>query len=367
MYRKSDLTGKLREGRTEKSDEIYTNPDNDPRGPWTSVSYVNPAAKEKRKNLVYKIKNPFTGVLIEHPTNAWKYKPETNQKHITENRLLWGELGGFQYPRLKKFLSEVSEGLVPVDLWRYDIAGTTDEGSKELEEILGRALFENPKPTKLIKKVISLFTDSEEEAIILDCFAGSGTTAQATLELNSEDNGNRQFILVQLDESNKQGELVNICETITAERVRRVIKGIPNAKKEALREGLGGTFSYFELGEEIEYNQFLTKTDNYPSWEELARFVFFNATGEQLDLNKCDPSRNYVGESLRHVVWLFYQPDHVWLRSNGFTLTQAEGLPRAPEGKRNLVFAPMKYVDDDSLYYLKVDYLQLPYEIYRMK
>ncbi|HRI61919.1 MAG TPA: hypothetical protein PK228_19405, partial [Saprospiraceae bacterium] len=138
-------------------------------------------------------------------------------------------------------------------------------------------------------------------------------------------------------------------------------------KKEALREGLGGTFSYFELGGEIEYNRFLTGTDSYPGWDELARFVFFTATGEQLDLAKSDPAKNYVGESLKHVVWLFYQPDYAWLRSSGFTLAQAESLPKAPEGKRNLVFAPMKFVDDDSLYWLRIDYLQLPYEIYRMK
>lgn len=242
-------------------------------------------------------------------------------------------------------------------IWYHEDVGSNRTSKIEINSILGETnTFDTPKPVRLIKRILEIATD--ENSIVLDSFAGSGTTAQAVLEMNQADGGNRRFILVEMED---------YAEKITAERVRRVIKGVPGAKKEALRAGLGGTFSYFELGDEIEYNQFLTRADTYPAWEELARFVFFTATGEQLDLTKCDPARNYVGESLRHVVWLFYQPDHVWLRTHGFTLAQAEDLPRAPEGKRNLVFAPMKYVDDDSLYWLRVDYLQLPYEIYRMK
>src|SRR3990170_6411533 len=92
-YRKSSMVSQLKEARSEKSDSIYTNPDKDTRGLWTSVSYVNPATKAQRPNLTYKIKNPFSKAMIEHPTNAWKYSYEVYLEHAKENRLYWGEKG----------------------------------------------------------------------------------------------------------------------------------------------------------------------------------------------------------------------------------------------------------------------------------
>ena len=138
VYRRSSDLNYLREQRNEKSDAIYENPDDDPRGPWTSVSYVNPATRSQRPNLVYEIENKRTGQKISHPTNAWKFECNEHKKHVSEDRLWWGKSGRLKYPRLKKFLSEVSDGLVPVDLWKHVDTGTTDEGSKQLEMILGR-------------------------------------------------------------------------------------------------------------------------------------------------------------------------------------------------------------------------------------
>lgn len=106
-YRKSPELSILRESRSEKTNSIYTNPDNDPRGPWTSVSYVNPATKEQRPNLSYPLLNPITGETVTHPTNAWKYEKSTYEQHVADSRLYWGKDGGNTYPRLKKFLSEM--------------------------------------------------------------------------------------------------------------------------------------------------------------------------------------------------------------------------------------------------------------------
>ena len=208
----------------------------------------------------------------------------------------------------------------------------------------------------MIKKILKIATD--EDSLVLDSFAGSGTTAQAVLELNKEDEGNRRFILVEME---------GYADKITAERVRRVVRGVPEAKKEAVREGLGGTFSYFELGEEIYWEQMVGRSAGLPGYDELARFVFFTATGEQLDLVGLRPEAYFAGESLRHVVYLWYRPDHAWLRNTAFTLADAEALPAAPPGKRRLVFAPMKYVDWETLDDLNIDFVQLPWEIYRMK
>ena len=218
----------IKEKRSDKADSIYSNPDNDPRGAWTSVSYVNPATKEQRPNLVYPILNPITGVVVEHPTNAWKYEKSTYDKHVQENRLYWGKAGENTYPRLKKFLSEMDGGMVPVDLWRQEDTGTTDQGSKELESLLGRKIFDFPKPQSLVKRIISLILNGDDgkNNIILDFFSGSATTAHAVMQLNAEDGGHRKFIMVQLPEkTDEKSEAYkagykNICE-IGKERIRR--------------------------------------------------------------------------------------------------------------------------------------------------
>lgn len=218
----------IKEKRNEKADSIYSNPDNDPRGAWTSVSYVNPATKDQRPNLSYPVYNPFTGASIEHPTNAWKYEKATYEKHVRENRLYWGKSGENTYPRLKKFLSEMDGGMVPVDLWRQEDTGTTDQASKELENLLGRKIFDFPKPKELIMRVISLIIsrDTGKDSIILDFFSGSATTAHAVMQLNAEDGGHRKFIMVQLPEkTDEKSEAYkagykNICE-IGKERIRR--------------------------------------------------------------------------------------------------------------------------------------------------
>lgn len=218
----------IKEKRSDKADSIYSNPDNDPRGAWTSVSYVNPATKEQRPNLVYPILNPITGVVVEHPTNAWKYEKSTYDKHVQENRLYWGKAGENTYPRLKKFLSEMDGGMVPVDLWRQEDTGTTDQGSKELESLLGRKIFDFPKPQSLVKRIISLILNGDDgkNNIILDFFSGSATTAHAVMQLNAEDGGHRKFIMVQLPEATDEKSEAykagykTICE-IGKERIRR--------------------------------------------------------------------------------------------------------------------------------------------------
>ena len=223
-FRKSPTCEMLRESRSEKNDSIYSNPDDDPRGPWTSVLYVNPATKTQRPNLSYTLVNPFTGENVEHPTNAWKYEKETYEIHKKENRLYWGRNGENKYLRLKKFLSEMNNGVVPVNLWYYKDVGTTESATKEIESIIGKGLFVFPKPIGLVKKALDIASD--KDSIILDFFSGSATTAHAVMQLNAEDGGNRKFIMVQLPEvCDEKSEAAKagyrtICE-IGEERIRR--------------------------------------------------------------------------------------------------------------------------------------------------
>lgn len=199
-YRKSEMLTDIKEPRNDKSDEIYSNPDNDPRGVWTSVSYVNPASREDRPNLCYPIANPITGKSIEHPTNAWKYEYNTYLLHDKENRLYWGQEGKNTYPRLKKFLSEMDGGMVPSNFWKREDVGTTDQASADLEKLIGRGVFPFPKPAQLVQKAISYIINKEEDkdCIVLDFFAGSGTTGHAVMNQNIKDGGHRKFILVQI-------------------------------------------------------------------------------------------------------------------------------------------------------------------------
>ena len=199
-YRRSQELINIKEPRTESANELYSNPDNDERGPWTSILYTNPALRDERPNLCYPIKNPFTGEMVEHPTNAWKYEYATHLQHVKENRLYWGQDGHNTYPRLKKFLSEMEGGMVPTNIWKKEDAGTTDQATTELEELIGRGIFPFPKPAQLVQKAISFFINGndDKDCIVLDFFAGSGTTGHAVINQNILDGGHRKYILVQI-------------------------------------------------------------------------------------------------------------------------------------------------------------------------
>ena len=224
----------------------------------------------------------------------------------------------------------------------------------EYEEFGIKQKFDYPKPVSLIKELIQASTESED--IILDSFAGSGTTAHAVLELNKEDGGNRKFILVEQED---------YANTISAERVRRVIKGVKTAKNENLKKGTGGTFSYFQLGESIEMESILTGK-SLPSYEELARYIFYTATGQEFHEKKINRKTHFIGETEHYELYMLYEPNIDWLKQNALTLDGVRSMPKYT-GKQRLVFAPAKYVDDYTLLEHRIDFCQLPYEIYRIQ
>lgn len=228
-YRKSAYLEEIKEPRDDKANSTYSNPDNDPRGVWTSVSYVNPATKEQRPNLSYDLENPITGEAVTHPTHAWKCEKSTYLRHVDENRLYWGRDGNNTYPRKKKFLSEMEGGMVPVNFWTRQDAGTTDEASKDLEKLMKSKVFDFPKPFLLIQKALRIGTESN--GIILDFFTGSATTAHAVMRQNAEDSGNRKYIMVQLPEACKNNTEAHkagykTIADIGKERIRRTAKKI---------------------------------------------------------------------------------------------------------------------------------------------
>ena len=341
--------------RTEEQDARYSNPDKDPRGPWKSgdLSARNPYSKGK-----YSIKCPGGRVISGPPPgNYWRYSEENLWRMDKENRIWWGEDKN-QVPAIKRFLSEVKQGLVPETIWTYKEVGHTQDAKKELLQLFAQDYheFTTLKPTELIKRILRLSTDPEEETVILDSFAGTGPTAQAVLSLNAEDGGNRRFILVECED---------YADSMTAERVRRVIKGSPTAKDEALKKGLGGSFSFFELGKPIELESIL-EGNSLPTYNELARYVFYTATGEEFDDKAVKEKKRFIGESRNYQVFLFYEPNLERLKNLAFTLDMAKSLPPIKKEKRRLVFAPTKYLDQEHLDQFKIDFAQLPFEIYEL-
>ena len=350
-YRKTGLCEKFNFLlRSETANARYENPDNDPRGPWTSVALQ---AKSGSEAGVYEITFPNGVSWKPVPGTYPRLTKEALLKGYKEGRLWFGK-SGKNVPRLKKYLSEVQEGMVTNSILLNSEVGSTQSAKELLKFILEENIFETPKPIGLVKRFVELTCD--KDSIILDSFAGSGTTAHAVLDLNKEDGGNRKFVLVECED---------YADTITAERVRRVIKGVPNARDEKLRKGLGGTFSYFELGDPIEMESIL-EGNKLPSFIELARYVFYTATGEEFGPERVDEARNFIGESKEYEVYLFYKPDIEYLKSTALTLERAKNLGPYKEKKR-LVFAPGKYLDTDYLLEYHIDYCQLPFEIYKLR
>lgn len=211
--------------RTDEANERYKNPDNDPRGPWKSSDLTR---QEYRSNDDYEIINPLTGKGFRPPTgNSWG-RPKTNIEELIRDNRIWFGSDGNSMPSLKRFLSEVKQGITPQTIWMRKDVGDTQEGKKIIIDIFGNAtIYETPKPPRLVIKQLVTANFSKDD-IILDFFAGSATTAHAVLDLNKQDNGNRKFILVQLpepcapeSEAFKAG--YKTIADIGKERIRRVI------------------------------------------------------------------------------------------------------------------------------------------------
>jgi adenine-specific DNA-methyltransferase len=208
--------------RTEKQTQRYTNPDNDPRGDWSSGEYVSGKSRQERPTLWYSIRHPKTREEVWPEENAvWRYSREKHLQMEREGRLYWGPDMSYKLPRLKRYLGEMQDGVVPSTWWPFQEVGHNDEGQKETAELLGPKVFSTPKPVRLLRRMLEIGCGKKD--IVMDFFAGSGATAHAVLDLNKQDGGNRKFILIQLPEPTERKDYPTIAE-ITKERVRRVIK-----------------------------------------------------------------------------------------------------------------------------------------------
>ena len=213
---------------SERKTEQYSNPDNDPRGPWASGNMAGLLDATQRPNCHYDLINPETGINYGRPKMGWRYDQNTMNRLIKENRIIWPDSPEGR-PRKKTFLSEISVVLPGFSSVIGDEIYTRT-GTKQLDDIFEKRPFDFPKPVELIQQLVQQCTQSD--STVLDFFAGSGTTLHAVMQLNKEDGGRRQCILVTNNEN-------NICRDVTYERNKRVIEGYTTPKGvqvEGLRE-----------------------------------------------------------------------------------------------------------------------------------
>lgn len=241
--------------RTEDQLANYRNPDNDSRGPWTRGSLIR-----REGDYTYKVRRP-DGVEISAPAgSSWRVAEATMERLRVENRLWWGTDSTGELPFAKKFLSEVQQGVVPTTWWNYEFAGSTRNAKAELKDLFPEgAPFDTPKPCKLIRKILEISTD--KESLVLDFFAGSGTTAQAILEINKEDGGARKFILVQLPEVTDRVDFQTIAD-ICKERVRRIGTKLVVEERQTQLD-LGAKDSKLDVG----FRVFKLTSSNFKTWD----------------------------------------------------------------------------------------------------
>lgn len=413
IYAKNNsLLDRFRLERTEEADARYSNPDDDLRGVWTSSDITR---REYREHDFYPITLPSGREVYPAQGRSWAIPKESYEKLKADNRLWFGEDGNAM-PRRKRFLSEIAGGIVPTTWFTTSVAGSNGDAKKEISKIFSDTpdLFGTPKPVSLVSRVLEMAL--HENGVILDSFAGSGTTAHAVLEANRKDNGNRKFILVECED---------YADTLTAERVRRVINGYPfkgNQKQELLSEkitwsvfekkhaellekiakveakhskdfdkikkelkdgvltvtgerkvdefapGIGGSFTYCTLGEPIQIESLLTG-DAMPSFDALARYVFYTATGQSLETVAKASADGFIGETDLFRIHLFYRPDSEWLRSNEAALNADKVEVIAKNNatkKRTIVFAVAKFMSQKDLTEKRIEFCQLPYAIHRI-
>lgn len=250
----------------EKQAAVYKNPNKDPNGRWQSISM---SAQGFRPNQMYEIETP-SGKKIRPPEGrCWSTIEPEYLKLKAAGKIYFGKDGN-GVPRVIRYLSEV-EGFVPWTWWPHEEVGHTDEARKEVQSLFGtQTAFDTPKPTRLLQRVIQIATRPGE--LVLDSFAGSGTTGHAVLKQNAEDGGQRRCILVEMDPG--------IARNVTAERVRRVAEGYTNAKGEAVA-GLGGGFQFCRLSAEPLFNADGSVREDV-RFAQLAEFVWFAETGTGL-------------------------------------------------------------------------------------
>ena len=273
--------------RTDAQLAMYSNPDNDPKGDWSTSPLHAKSGKNTNQSFEYKFRN---GVVWSPPPGTFPRHSRETLAELDKNNEIWFGKSGKATPRKKIYLSEVKPGVTPVTVWLNDEVGNTSDANDELKVLLGSGIFDNPKPTTLIKRIIQLSTSPSEGDIVLDFFAGACTTADAVLDLNEEDRGNRRFICVQLPEplsppkTSKNGTLLRSVADIGKERIRCVIARIQ------YQDDVQRPIEFPEEHNQLGFKVFKLAESNYRSWQDHTEQEYDSYIEEMALLN--DPLIN---------------------------------------------------------------------------
>lgn len=383
--------------RTAEMDAIYKNPDNDSR-PWASDNPYAPGAAT-HQGMVYAIQHPFDGRLL-YPSNGrcWTFGQEQMLEYMNAwanyelrdlhdekeraaicgiseldvrkevkaimlsdsldiaskraqsvlERGSWPRFyftkGGKGGIRRKTYLENVG-GKLPTNFWPYTEVGHTDEAAKQIKAIFGgEATFDTPKPSRLIEFVLKIA--SSEDALILDSFAGSGTTAHAVLNMNKADGGHRKFILV---------EMGDYADTTTAERVKRVINGYGKDKNAV--GGTGGNFSYYELGERLLLPD--GNLNESVGTDKIRDYIWYTETKKPA-VNQQNGSLYFLGENNHTAYYFYYEPDQMCVLDYAF-------LSTIPEKAENyLIYADRCALSESDLLRFGITFKKIPRDIARV-
>ncbi len=284
--------------RTENQIATYKNLDNDYRGVWASQPIQ---VKTPSEAYIYEIITPIGKSFFPPIGRSWQFTKERYEELVKDNRIWFGE-NGMNVPRIKKFLSEVKQGVIPKTIWLYDEVGSNDDAKREIKRLFDKVTFDTPKPPSLIERILQISTN--KNSIILDSFAGSGTTAHAVLNLNKKDGGNRKFICIEMED---------YAETITAERVKRVIKGYGTA------EATKGNFDFFKLGQPMFLDD--GNLNELVGIEKIRQYVYYTETKTPLTETKHKDNKHFLGKNNDTAYYFHYEQDEVTTLDHAFLAT----------------------------------------------
>ncbi|MFD2552392.1 site-specific DNA-methyltransferase [Bizionia sediminis] len=334
VYCKKDFQiGRLK--RTDEHNKAYSNPDNDPNGKWRSGDVRSPNLRE---NLIYDIITP-SGKKIKAPDIGWRWSKELIAKKIKTGEIIFND---DETKITRKIYLNQQQGRVVESIWFGKDVGTTRDANKLLKTIFDNDVpFDTPKPIELIERVLEISTD--KNSIILDSFAGSGTTAHSILNLNQQDGGNRKFILVEMED---------YANTITAERVKRVINGYGEGSKAI--EGTGGDFTYYELGEPLFLDNGFLNEDI--ALDKILEYVWYSEAKTPFT----KPKEDYLlGAKNDTAYYFYYQKDSI--------TTLDESFLRSIKTKANqyIIYADNCLLDQSIMDKYNIVFKKIPRDITR--
>ncbi|MFW6224165.1 MAG: site-specific DNA-methyltransferase, partial [Bacteroidota bacterium] len=335
---------------------------------WRLTDLTTQRNEKERPNSAFTLVDPKTKKEYPHnPKRVWAITKDTFKEYYDKGKIIFPNDYDFlkiSIPSYRVFESEDRQKatekygteniLKAVSTMLPKEVGMTQDGNKEMVKLFGSKLFSFPKPVGLIQYLISVLNN--KDALILDSFAGSGTTMHAVMQLNKEDGGNRQCIMVQMPENSESEPDKNVCRDITRERVKRAIE----------KYGFNTGFKYLRVGSPIDPETMLD--GDLPTYQQFAEYVYYLATGGHLaDKSKVDAAQHFVGMEGGRAVYLIYEQDMDQLTRLALTLQIAEAIIKHSPGKRRVIFAPSCFLDEEYMAAMQIEFVSVPYNLFERK